>query len=76
MVLEFKQIESDDETKYSTFYLPSKAETVINESDIDDVFESVYMAIISNIQKSLRKGLIRIIDSVVDHTNNISNIVK
>ena len=26
----------------STFYLNSKAETVTNESDIDDVFESIY----------------------------------
>ena len=28
-VLEFKKIESDDETKYSTFYSSSKAETII-----------------------------------------------
>ena len=33
------------------FYSPSKAEKIINESDIDDVFESVYTTIISNIQK-------------------------
>ena len=31
--------QSDDETKYSTFSLASKAETIINESDTDDVFE-------------------------------------
>ena len=31
LVLEFKKIESDDKTKYSTFYSSSKAETVINE---------------------------------------------
>ena len=30
--------------------------TIINESDIDDVFESTYTTIISNIQKSLGKG--------------------
>ena len=29
LVLEFKKIESDDETKYSTFYSSSKAETII-----------------------------------------------
>ena len=28
----------------------------INDSDIDDVFESIYTRIISNIQKCLRKG--------------------
>ena len=55
LVLEFKKIESDDKTKYDTFYSHSKAETIINESDIDDVFESIYNTIISNIQISLGK---------------------
>ena len=41
-VLEFKRFESDDKTTYSTFSLSSKAETTINDSDIDDTFESVY----------------------------------
>ena len=50
LVLVFKQIESDDETKYDTFYTHSKVETVINESDIDDKFESIYATITSNIQ--------------------------
>ena len=35
LVLEFRKIESDDETKYSTFYWNSKAETIIYESDAD-----------------------------------------
>ena len=35
------------------FFSHSKAEKIINESDIDDAFESVYNTIISNIQKSL-----------------------
>ena len=35
------------------------------------VFESVYIMIKSNIQRSLRKGSHWIIDSVIDH-NNIS----
>ena len=48
--------ESDDETKYSTFYSASKTETIINESDIDDVFESIYSTIMSNVQKSITKG--------------------
>ena len=33
LVLEFQKIESGDKTKYDTFYLNSKAET-INKSDI------------------------------------------
>ena len=55
------------------FYLSSKAEIIINESEIDDVFESVYSAIISNTQKSLRKGSGWIIDSIINHTIRISN---
>ena len=72
LVLQFKTIENDNETKRSTFYLNSKAETIIYQSDIDDVFESVYNAIISNIQKSLEKGSFWITDSVLDHTINNS----
>ena len=41
LVLVFKMIESEDKTKFDTFYSHSKAETFINESDIDDVFESI-----------------------------------
>ena len=47
-------MKSYDETKYNTFYLSSKAETIINESDIDDTFESI-CSNISNVQKSLGK---------------------
>ena len=43
-----------------------------NGSDIDDVFESIYSVIISNIHKSLGRGSGWIIDSVVDYTTNIS----
>ena len=50
LVLVFKQIESDDKTKYDTFCSHSKVETVINESDIDDKFESIYATITSNTQ--------------------------
>ena len=49
-----------------------KAEAIINESEIDDVFESIY-TIISNIQKYLGKGLCWIIDSIVSHTINVSH---
>ena len=51
LVLVLKRIESDDKTIYNTFYSRSKAEKVINESDIDNVFESIYTTIISNMQK-------------------------
>ena len=56
LVLKFKKIESDDETKYSTFYSSTKADTIINESDIDGALESICSTIISNIQNSLGKG--------------------
>ena len=36
LVIEFKKTDSADATKYITFYSNSKAETIINESDIDD----------------------------------------
>ena len=55
LVLEFKKIESHDKTKCSTFYLTSKAETIINECDIDGVFESTNSKVISNIQNPLGK---------------------
>ena len=45
LVSEFKKAESEDETKYSIFYLNSISETVMKESDIDDAFESIYVTI-------------------------------
>ena len=53
LVLVFKKIESEGKTKYDTFYSHSKAKTIINESDIDDVFELIYTTTISNIPKPL-----------------------
>ena len=55
IVLVSKKTESEDKTKYDTFHSSSKAEIIINESDTDDVFQSIYTTIISNIQKSLGK---------------------
>ena len=72
LVLELKKIESEDKTKYDTFYLDSKVETVVNESGIDNVFESIYTSIIWNKQKSPGKGSGWIIDLVIDHNINIS----
>ena len=51
----FKKLRSEDKRKYDIFYLNSKAEIIINESDIDDVFESIYTTNLSNMQKSLGK---------------------
>ena len=53
LVLVFRKIESEDNTKYDKFYSNSKAEIVTNEIDIDDVFQSIYTTILTNIQKSL-----------------------
>ena len=79
LVLVFKKIDSEYKRKYDNFYSSSKAqkyllnaEIIINESDIDDVFQSICTAIITNIQKSLGKGSSWIIDSVIDHTVSIS----
>ena len=42
-------IEHDNnKKKHETFYSPSKAETIINKRDIDDVFKIKYASIISN----------------------------
>ena len=59
-------------TKFDNFYSSSKAEKMINESDIDDAFQSIYTTIITNIQKSLGKRSDWIIDSVIDHTISVS----
>ena len=56
LVLNFKNIKSEDKTKYDNFYSSSKAEIIINESDIGDRLESIYSTIISNIQNSLGIG--------------------
>ena len=72
LVWVFKKMEGKDKTKYDKFYSSSKAEIIINESDIDDVFKPVYTKIITNVQKSLEKGSSWIIDSVIDHTISIS----
>ena len=72
LVLVFKKMESDAKTKHDTFYSNSKAEIIINESDINDVFQSIYTTVISNMQKPLGKGSDWITDSVVDHNISIS----
>ena len=53
LALVFKKIESKDKTKHDNFYSSSKAEVIINESEIDYVSKSIYTTIIKNIQDSL-----------------------
>ena len=57
-------IEYDNKKKHETFCSLSKAETIINERDIDDVFNYIKQT------KILCKGSFWNIDSVI----NISNI--
>ena len=52
----FKKIKVEDKTKYDNFYSSSKAKIIINESGIDDMLQSIYTTIITNIQKSLGKS--------------------
>ena len=47
LVLVLTKIESEDKTKYDNFYSSSKAEIIINASDIDNVFQSIYTTIIT-----------------------------
>ena len=55
LALVFKKKESKDKTKYDNIYSSSKTEMIANESDIKNVFKSIYTTIITNIQKSLGK---------------------
>ena len=67
LVLVLNKIKNEDKTKYDTSYSNSKAEIIINGSHIDDVFESIYTTIISNIEKG--SGWI---DHGIDHSISIS----
>ena len=69
LVLAFKKIESQDKTKYDNYCSSWKAEVITIESDIDDVFQSIYSTVVINIGSGL------IIDSGIDDTISISNII-
>ena len=81
LILVFKKNESEDKTKYDNFYSSSKTEMIINESDIDDVFQSIITNIqtyihnkptlVTNTQKSLGKGSGWVIDSVIEYNISI-----
>ena len=67
----FKKIESEDKTKHNNFYASSKAEIIINEGVIDDVFQSIYTTLMRILQTFLGKGSAWINNSVIDHTISI-----
>ena len=56
LVLVFENIESEDKTRYENFYSSSKGEIIMNESDIDSMFQSIHTTIIIRIQKFPGKG--------------------
>ena len=51
-----------NQTRYDNFYLSSKPEIIISESDIDDISESIYTTTITKIKKSSGKDSGWIID--------------
>ena len=57
---------------YDNFYSSSIAEIIINESNIENAFKSIYTTIKADIKKSLWKCSRWIIDSVINHTISIS----
>ena len=68
----FKKIKSEDKTNHDHFYSSSKAEIIINERDVDYMFQSFYTTIITTTQKSLGKSSGWIVGSVIDHTITVS----
>ena len=68
----FIKIESKDKRNYDNFYSSSKSEEIINEIDMDNVFQSIFTTVMENRRKSLGRGSGWIIDSVTGHTNIIS----
>ena len=72
LVLVLKKIKIEDKAKYDIFNSHSKSEIIMNESDIDNVFQSIYTTIIPNMQESLGKGASWITDLVIEHNISIS----
>ena len=44
-VMLFKNIERKDKSNFGNFYSRSKAEIIINESEVDNLFKSIYTTI-------------------------------
>ena len=74
LVLVFKKIESEDKTRYDTFYSNSKADYPWEWHF--HVLESIYTIIILNIQKFLGKGSGWIIDSIIECNISISLVER
>ena len=72
LVIVFEKKESKNKTKYGNFYSSSKTKTITNESNSDNVFQSIYTTIIENLWKSSLKHSGRIIDLDIDHSMSIS----
>lgn len=72
LVLQFKKIENDYKRTYDTFYSNSKVETITYENNINDVFESFYSKIASNIHRAIGKGSYWTFHLDIDHNVNIS----
>ena len=51
LFLIFKKIESENKTNYKSFYSNSKAEAIINECRIDDLFQLIFITIMEDIRK-------------------------
>ena len=62
LVLEFKKIENDDETKFTTFYFNAKAQTIINECVILMTYLNQFILRLYRTYKNiLEKVLIRLL---------------
>ena len=65
-VLIFKKSINEDETKYCVFYSNSKVETIIQDTDIDSIFESIYSTAVTKLRKYQAEGSGCTIDSVIE----------
>ena len=61
-----------NETKDNNFYSHSKAETIIHDSEIDNVFQSIYRTILTKTRKYQAEGSGWVIDLVTKQNINIS----
>ena len=76
LVLLFKKEKIEDKTNYDNFHLRSKAEIIINESDVDNAFQLISTTTVTMIQKSLGKCSGWIIDSVIENTISIPRYIR
>ena len=76
LVLLFKKEEIEDKIKYDNFNLRSKAEIIINESDVYNAFQLISTRTLTKIKKSLGKCSGWIIDSVIGNTISISRYIR